>query len=275
MHVEFTTGALRYAQQLGWKVLLLAPGSKLPFLSKENGGQGVHGASSDPDQIRAWGKICRQGNIGIACGEASGIVVIDIDPRNGGEVSIRALAAKGHPFPKAPRQRTGNGGYHLVYRHQAGIGGSKGRLGRGIDVKSTGGYIVAAPSWTRPSKDGPGGPYVWEVSPFDVPPPRMPIWMAQLLNPPPRPAPAFTPDVTGGDVEALARFVASSNQGERNNRVYWAAARAGEMAARGQVSAQSAGRRLLAAAAAAGYVGPEVSRTIDSGFAKSGLSFRP
>jgi hypothetical protein len=101
----------------------------------------------------------------------------------------------------------------------------------------------------------------------------MPMWMAAMLNPPPRPSLAFAPDVTGGDVEALARFVASSTKGERNNRVYWAAARAGEMAARGQVSADSAGRRLLAAAAAAGYVGPEVVRTIDSGFRASGLRF--
>ena len=113
-NVDFTAGALPYAEQLGWKVLLLAPGSKLPFVSKEDGGNGVHDATSDPDQIRAWGKLCPNGNIGIACGEASGIVVVDVDPRNGGDVSIRALAAKGHPFPQAPRQRTGNGGFHLA-----------------------------------------------------------------------------------------------------------------------------------------------------------------
>jgi hypothetical protein len=103
----------------------------------------------------------------------------------------------------------------------------------------------------------------------------MPIWMSAMLNPPPRPASSYVPDLTGGDVEPLARFVASSNQGERNNRLHWAAARAAEMAARGHVSAQSAGMRLLAAAAAAGYAGPEVARTIDSGFRKSGLTFRP
>jgi hypothetical protein len=274
MKTGFVEDALRYAEQLGWKVLLLAPGSKLPFISKKDGGNGVHDGTSDLDQIRAWGRICPHGNIGIACGEASGIVVLDIDPRNGGDASIRTLAAMGHPFPNAPRQRTGNGGYHLLYRHQAGITNSKRRLGPGLDVRSTGGYIVAAPSSIRPSKDGPGGSYAWEVSPFGVPPPRMPMWMATMLNPPPRPAPAFAPDVTGGDVEPLARFVASSVKGERNMRLHWAACRAGEMAASGKVSAHSAGRRLLAAAAAAGYVGTEVVRTINSGFQESGLIFR-
>jgi hypothetical protein len=273
MKGSFVAGALPYVD-LGWKVLLLAPGSKLPFFSKEKGGNGVHDATSDPVQIRTWGRLCRAGNIGIACGEASGIVVIDIDPRNGGDASIRALATKGHPFPQAPRQRTGNGGFHLIYQHQPGIGGSKGKLGRGIDVKSTGGYIVAAPSWTRPSSDGPGGEYRWEVSPFDVPPPRMPLWMATMLNPPPRPAPACVPDLCGGDIEPLARFVASATKGERNNRLYWAACRAADMSARGLVSAHSAGRQLVAAAAAAGYAGAEVVRTIDSAFKASGLRFR-
>ena len=271
--VDFVSGALPYAERLGWKVLLLGRGSKLPYLSKDQGGRGVHDATCNLEQIAEWGRLCPRGNIATACGEASGVVALDIDPRNGGDASIRALAAKGHPFPKGPRQRTGNGGWHLLYRYQLGIGGSTGKLGRGIDVKSTGGYILVAPSWTRKSDDGPGGPYVWEVSPFDVAVPRMPIWMTAILCPPPRPTPAYVPDITGGDVEPLARFVASSTQGSRNDRLHWAACRAGEMAARGQVSAQSAGRRLVNAAAAAGYVGAEVARTIDSGFKESGLRF--
>src|SRR5262245_16819056 len=204
MKADFVAGALPYAERLGWKVLLLGPKWKLPFVAKENGGSGVHGASADPDQVRAWGKLCPDGNVGIACGEASGIVVVDVDPRNAGDASIRALAARGYAFPRGPRQRTGNGGWHLLFQHQPGIGGSKNRLGPGIDVKSTGGYVLVAPSWTRPSDDGPGGPYVWDVSPFDVPLPRLPIWMTAMLRPAPRPKSAFTPDVYGGDIEPLA-----------------------------------------------------------------------
>jgi hypothetical protein len=214
-----------------------------------------------------------QRHIAVACGEASGIVVLDVDPRHGGDISIRALAAKGHAFPRAPRQRTGNGGYHLIYRHQPGIRSSAGRLGPGIDVKSNSGSAVLAPSWTAKSDNGPGGPYVWEVSPFDVAVPRMPLWMAQMLCPPPRPRPALTPEVKDGDLGHLLRFVAASSKGERNARLHWAASRAGEMAARRQISAQSAGHRLVIAAAVSGYVGPEVSRTIDSAFRHSGLRF--
>lgn len=199
--------------------------------------------------------------------------MVDVDPRNGGSAPLAALASKGRVMPPGPRQRTGNGGWHYFFRFDPRISGSKNRLGRGIDVKSTGGYIVAAPSWTQKSDDGPGGPYVWELSRFDVPVPRMPIWMSTLLCPPPRPKPNFTLEVNGGGLDAFARFVATSSKGERNNRLHWAASRAAEMAARHQVSAQSAGYRLVTAAAACGYIGPEVSRTIDSAFKQSGPRF--
>jgi hypothetical protein len=270
MKVDFVAGTLPFAEKLGWKVLLLEPQWKRPFLSKREGGNGVHDASSDPGQIRAWGRACPNGNIGIACGEASGIVVLDVDPRNGGDVAIRALAAKGHVFPKGPRARTGNGGFHLLYRHQPGIGGSKNKLGRGIDVKSTGGYIVVAPSWTRGSDAGPGGSYVWEVSPFAMPVPRLPIWLSTMLNPPPRRQAAYTPEAAADDLEGLIRFVSTSQAGERNSRLYWAACRAREQVERRTVSEASAMARLTAAATAIGLPALEAQRTIASGFRGAG-----
>jgi hypothetical protein len=268
MNVDFVAGALPYAKKLGWKVVLLQPRWKLPFISKEDGGNGVHDASSDPKQIRSWGRLCPNGNIGIACGEASGIVVLDVDPRNCGDATVRAHAAKGHIFPKGPRARTGNRGWHLLFKHQPGIGGSAGKLGLGVEVKSTGGYVLVAPSWTRKSNDGPGGLYTWEASPFDVPVPRMPLWLTAILNPPPRPAPALVRDANGGDLEPLARFVANSSEGERNNRLYWAACRARELVEHRAISEAAAIRRLSQAAAALGLPtrdGSEAMRTIMSG----------
>lgn len=271
MKVDFIAGALRYVA-LGWKVLLLAPGSKLPFVSKQSGGSGVHDATSDPDQIRLLSKICPHGNIGIACGNASGIVAVDIDPRNGGDQSIRAIAAKGYSFPTGPRQRTGNGGFHLLYRHEASISNSQNKLGPGIDIKSTGGYIVGAPSWTGPSTGGSGGSYVWEVSPFDVPPPPLPMWMATALRPRPRRTQPG-PETRGGEFEALAHFVATSSPGERNNRLHWAACRAAEMVLAGRISTDYAGGRLVAAATTAGLDEREVVRTIGSALRKAGQRF--
>jgi hypothetical protein len=263
--VDFAAGALPYAEQLGWKVLLLGPGSKLPHISKGRGGRGVHDASSDAAQIRAWGKLCPHGNIGLACGAVSGVLAVDVDPRNGGDKSLAVLAANGRVLPPCPRQRTGNHGWHYLFKADPRIGCSKGRLGPGIEIKSTGGYILVAPSWTAKSDGGPGGPYTWEVSPFDMPAPRMPIWLQTMLLPPPPPATAIAKNARGGDIEPLVRFVASSSKGERNKRLYWAACRARELVERRAFSGTLAIRRLTEAAAVAGLMGYEVIGTIKSG----------
>ena len=59
MNVHFTGGALPYAERLGWKVLLLAPGWKVPYFPKGSGGRGVHDATADVAQLREWGGSAR------------------------------------------------------------------------------------------------------------------------------------------------------------------------------------------------------------------------
>jgi hypothetical protein len=269
MKGDFVTAALPYVEKLRWSVFLLAPLGKEPFVPKRHGGNGVHDATRDPEQIRAWGRMCPHGNIGIACGEASGIVVLDVDPRNGGDATIRALAVK-HSFPRTPRARTGNGGWHLFFRYQPGIRGSARKLGPGVEVKSTGGYIVAPPSFTGPSDAGRGGLYVWEVSPFEVPPPPLPAWLVEMLLPPPkRTSPSFTSDAHGGDFEGAARFLERTPSGNRHHVLYWATCCAGEVVDSRAISEQDAIRRLTEAATAAGMTGAdeviEVRRTIQDG----------
>ena len=181
----FEAPALAYAE-LGWCVFPLARNSKIPAIAKSKGGQGVHDATCNPDRIRAWAKSYPHANIGVACGSASGFLVVDVDPRNGGNVALAKLAQSGRMFPPGPRARTGNGGLHILLKFDPLVGGNKDKLGRGIDVKSAGGYFVAAPSHIAPSANGPGGAYVWLTSPTDVAIPRMPLWMSTLLRPKPR-----------------------------------------------------------------------------------------
>jgi hypothetical protein len=264
MKVDFVTGALPYTEKLRWPVFLLAPLDKEPFIPKRHGGSGVHDATCDGEQIRAWGKLCPNGNIAVACGEKSGIVVIDVDPRHAGDSAIRGLAAK-HSFPKTPRARTGNGGYHLVLCYQEGIRSSAGKLGPGLDVRSTGGYIVAPPSFTGPSPAGSGGLYVWELSPFDLEPPVMPAWLVEMLSPPPRQITQFAPGAGDGSLSGILRFVAKAPDGNRNNGLYWAACRCREIVENGFLSEMEAIHRLSEAAVHAGLSGTEAMRTILSG----------
>jgi hypothetical protein len=280
MTVDFVAGALAYAERLKWPVFPLAPGLKVPFFAKDRGGNGVHDATTDPDQIRAWGKICPAANIGIACGS---ITVVDVDPRNGGDVSLAALAAKGCVLPLCPRQRTGNGGWHYVFAGDPRIANSKGRLGRGIEIKSAGGYIVGAPSWTKASSSGPGGRYRWEVSPFDVAAPLMPAWLVDRLLPPPRKPVASCRLPSLADAEGYRRMAVAvlrkvvremgSLRDGRHVRPFDAARWLAKYVARGLLSEEEVRDAILQGCAANGALARYGARDIE-GQIRRGLEHR-
>lgn len=115
---------------------------------------GCKDATRDERQIiEMWRKHPAAG-IAVATGKASGIVAIDIDPRSGGEDGFAELAGRiGNPG-QTVRVLTPSGGYHLWYRGPAAtVACSAGKLAPGVDVRGTGGYVVAPPT-TRP--DGTG-----------------------------------------------------------------------------------------------------------------------
>ena len=104
---------------------------------------GVKDASSVPLQIREWWRLYPTANIGIATGK--GLLVIDIDPKNGGSLeAINALV----PLPATATVHTGGGGLHLYFSYDPGltIRNSASKLAPGIDVRGENGYVVAPPS---------------------------------------------------------------------------------------------------------------------------------
>lgn len=264
---DLLRAALAYVE-LGWPVLPLSTGLKVPAISAKMGGRGVHNATTDADIVRGWWARWPSANIGLACGERSGFLVIDIDPRNGGDDSMAVLGARGYVFPDCPTSRTGGGGRHMLFQCDRRIGGSKDRLGPGIDVKSTGGYIVAVPSFVIPGDSRANGHYRWLRSPFDIAPPRLPIWCQTMLAPTPAPPRRDVPrtEIEGKSIRGLLDFLAKSSAGERNKRLYWAACRAAEMAQQHHVSAAGAADQLLATALSLGTPRKEAERTIQSAF---------
>jgi hypothetical protein len=252
---------------IGFKVFPLGHGSKLPAIK---GGKGFKDATDDPKQIDAWAKQYPKCNIAIATGVPSGIVVIDVDPRNGGFGSISKLAGAGNLFPTCPTAKTGNNGRHMYFRLPDGLKSSKDRLGPGIDVKSTGGYVVAAPSWIAPTDAGPGGTYQWLISPETTPIPPLPRWAIEKLIPKARPLPKFeaaqTSDLAHRSLEGMARKLASSGTGQRNNLLNWCAYTIGALVREGKLSSDLADQRLTQAALAAGLTLPEIKATLASGF---------
>lgn len=136
--------AMVYAND-GLPVFLLRPGEKVPMISRRDGGRGFYDATTDADQIAAWCARYPHANIAIRTGAESGLLVSDVDPRNGG--SLEELYAR---FPELRQTRTAqsaNGGWHLYLRYPGfAVASGQNVLGPGIDVKCDKGYIVAHPS---------------------------------------------------------------------------------------------------------------------------------
>jgi hypothetical protein len=159
--------ALTYASW-GWHVIPVVPNGKVPATQ-----HGVKDATIDPEQITRWWAQNPDFNIGIAAGERSGIIVFDIDPRNGGDNSWMEWTDSHGAVPDGAMQMTAGGGYHHIADYTPEIRSCK--LTEGVDLLADGRYFVAFPSTIE------GRRYEWEASsdPFDgVAPFKVPAtWM--------------------------------------------------------------------------------------------------
>lgn len=126
---------------------------------------GLSDASVDADRIERWWTMWPDANIGISCGP-SGLVVVDVDPRHGGDESWRDITQSlGQDLDETRIGATGGGGQHYVYRcpinetvqSWASTERFTGPLGPGVDLRASGGYIVAPPSI-----HASGALYFWE-----------------------------------------------------------------------------------------------------------------
>jgi putative DNA primase/helicase len=177
MNNETLSSALRYAEDFGWKIFPVYGltysvenkkyvcnckkkhdektsgkhpavswrGYKGPFPTKE--GNLISKVFSSPYKY----------NIGLPTGKENNLIIIDIDPRNGG--SLEALLDAFSYLKESPRVRTGGGGYHIYLKYpQVPVQTFKATL-PGFDIKSDGGYIILPPSLHI------HGRYQWEIPP--------------------------------------------------------------------------------------------------------------
>lgn len=143
---------------------------------------GVHDATKDPKVITDWWTQWPSANIGIATGKISGILLLDVDNKEGiyGDDNLAILEGEYGELPPTVTALTGGGGRHIFFAYPDGdleIPNSAGKLYAGLDVKSDGGYVVGAGS------QHVDGPYLWEVSshPDDVKVADLPAWLLRLM----------------------------------------------------------------------------------------------
>ncbi len=143
---SFGAAALYYAQEYGWSVFPLVPRDKFPLT-----GHGFKDASRDADRIAEWWTQHPDANVGIATGDTSGLLVLDVD----GPEGESALEWYGE-LPSTLEVRTGKGRHLYFARGADAIRNSASKLGAKLDVRGDGGYVVAPPS-IHPN----GGVYKW------------------------------------------------------------------------------------------------------------------
>lgn len=140
-----------------------------------------------------------------------GVLILDVDPRNGGDDSLARLELENGPLPRTLTAKTGGGGLHLWWTGTA----RRGNLGTtypGLDIKTHTGYVVLPPS-----VHASGSAYEWlDLRSAEY----VPQWLHALLNP------VVTQVRMGSHVHpaALIRHVAEATA-DRNNRLFWAACR--------------------------------------------------
>ncbi len=157
---------------------------------------GFKDGTFDLATVEQWWTRSPDSNIGLWCRD---FIVVDVDPRNGGDVSLDELfstVADKHGF-ETLTAITGGGGRHYVFKNPDG-GGHDCKPAPGIEIKSAGGLIVIAPSIHLS-----GHRYEWEDT--SIPPAEVPQWLLNLIKKPEKPAirPAFT-----GKPLDLEKFIA-------------------------------------------------------------------
>lgn len=149
----------------GWAVFPVQRSSD-PTLDKRPfpGTHGVLDASNDPDKIREWWAKWPSANPAIAV--PADCVVLDVDPRKGGDATLARLETE-HGARPTLEVETGNGGRHLFYRVDANSVSNQVEVAPGLDTRTIGGYVVAAGAIHGLT----GRPYAWrnELEPADAP----------------------------------------------------------------------------------------------------------
>ena len=159
--------AVAYATELGWAVF--------PVHTATNGKcscgrecaspgkhprtpSGVKDASKDPTVVAAWWERWPDANVAVATGQASGVVVVDVDGPEGEEALVELCGN-----PPTPTSLTGKG-RHLFFAAPDHPVMNQVALAPKLDVRGDGGYVVVPPSvhhtgrvyrWDRENSLGP------------------------------------------------------------------------------------------------------------------------
>lgn len=137
-------------------------------------------ASTDQSCIRAWWKSYPLANVGVISGKGSRLIVLDTDPRNGGDWSRHGLIERHGKLPDSPTCVTGGKGLHEHFRWPADLETDQAvvEIADGVEVLLEGHNVVMPPSFAHAG----GQAYFWDVELSADPIPEAPAWLVDLVK---------------------------------------------------------------------------------------------
>lgn len=185
--------------EAGWAVFPVDRFTKSPLVA-----HGVYAATTDEAQLRAWWATYPDANPAVAV--PPNCVVLDVDPRKGGNETLERLEREHGPI-QTLSVRTGGGGWHLFFEIPEGAASNQVSIAPGLDTRAEGGYVVAAGA-----VHASGATYEWAN---DLPPAPAPAWLLAAARKKPanevaaelivRPFPAELESARGAAIAQLLR----------------------------------------------------------------------
>jgi hypothetical protein len=220
---------------------------------------GFKDATTDEIQVKHWWRRWPDALVGTPTGVR--FDVVDVDLAKHPEAEGWLYNAE---LPETRTHHTRSGGLHFLFKPTPGLTNSASKLAPGVDIRARGGYII----W-------------WPAQGLKVSLPNilaeMPEKILEELKRQPKPtlralarevnwAAEYANELAEGKIDRVVAFVAAAPEGERSNRLYWAARRFVEMCDEGLVDESYAQELLLEAARYAGHPDHRSHSTIESAF---------
>ena len=175
------TAALDYIRRYGWAVFPVPPGTKKSYKSGRYGNNNPWGMTRIAEAVEDDFKKWPEAGVGVPTGWVNKIFVVEADTLEGhgvdGLAGLKALEAEHGVLPETLMAESPTGSIHRYFAWpkplSVDIRNSDGKLAPGVDVRGTGGMVVAPPTRTKK------GQYRWLN---DLPIADPPRWLVKLVE---------------------------------------------------------------------------------------------
>jgi hypothetical protein len=238
-----------------------SPKAKSPFV-----GNGFKSATTDPQQVEQWWETFPNALVGVPTGEVTGFFVLDIDERDdySGSQTLTELEQDHGNLPDTLEAYTPSGGRHLYFKNVSDLGCSTSRVGKGLDIRAAGGYVIAPGSVMSDGTD-----YQWINKKITIA--EAPEWLVQLARKPQKqsnhsPGKNLADSYANKALESAITTIVGTGEGTRNHTLNQQAFGLFGLVRAGRLNEFKVRSVLEGAALAIGLDTDEIQKTLDSAF---------